>query len=99
LELGVTPESTYDIIEIINFLKDPEWKGVKGEGCHDFILFGGIRTDLGNQGLSALKHFAPHLKTMTLCKYHYPNANFSLPNYKKEEEWKAFLEGLIAGLK
>jgi acetyl-CoA decarbonylase/synthase complex subunit epsilon len=99
LELGINPESTYDIIEIINHLKDPEWKGVKGEGCHDFVLFGGIRTDLGNQGLSTLKHFAPHLKTMTLCKYFYPNANFSLPNYKKEEEWKALLEGLIAGLK
>jgi acetyl-CoA decarbonylase/synthase complex subunit epsilon len=99
LELGVTPESTYDLIEIINSLKDPEWKGVKGEGCHDFVLFGGVRTDLGNQGLSALKHFAPHLKTMTLCKYYYPNATFSLPNYRKNEEWKALLEELIKGLK
>jgi acetyl-CoA decarbonylase/synthase complex subunit epsilon len=98
LELGVTPESAYDLIEIINSLKDPEWKGVKGEGCHDFVLFGGVRTDLGNQGLSALKHFAPHLKTMTLCKYYYPNANFSLPNYRKNEEWKALLEELIKGL-
>ena len=98
LELGITPESAYDLIEIINSLKDPEWKGVKGEGCHDFVLFGGVRTDLGNQGLSALKHFAPHLKTMTLCKYYYPNANFSLPNYRKNEEWKALLEELIKGL-
>jgi len=99
LELGITPESAYDLIEIINSLKDPEWKGVKGEGCHDFVLFGGVRTDLGNQGLSALKHFAPHLKTMTLCKYYYPNANFSLPNYRKNEEWKALLEELVKGLK
>jgi acetyl-CoA decarbonylase/synthase complex subunit epsilon len=99
LELGVTPESTYDVIEIVNALEDAGWKGVKGEGCHDFVLFGGIRTDLGNQALSALKHFAPHLKTATLCKYYYPNANFSLPNYRKNEEWKALLEGLIAGLK
>jgi len=99
LELGITPESTYDVIEIVNHLKDPEWKGVKGEGCHDLVLFGGIRTDLGNQALSTLKHFAPHLKTMTLCKYYYPNASFSLPNYRKDEEWKALLEGLIEGLK
>jgi acetyl-CoA decarbonylase/synthase complex subunit epsilon len=99
LELGITPESTYDLIEIINSLKDPEWKGVKGEGCHDLVLFGGVRTDLGNQGLSTLKHFALHLKTMTLCKYYYPNASFSLPNFRKDEEWKAFLEGLIAELK
>lgn len=99
LELGVVPESTYDLIEVINHLKDPQWKGVKGEGCHDLVLFGGIRTDLGNQGLSTLKHFAPHLKTVTLCKYYYPNANFSLPNFRKDEEWKGLLEGLIAGLR
>jgi acetyl-CoA decarbonylase/synthase complex subunit epsilon len=99
LELGMPPESTYDLIEIINHLKDPEWKGVRGEGCHDLVIFGGVRTDLGNQGLSTLKHFAPHLKTVTLCKYYYPNATFSLPNYRKDEEWKALLEGLIEGLK
>jgi acetyl-CoA decarbonylase/synthase complex subunit epsilon len=99
LELGITPESTYDLIEIINSLKDPQWKGVRGEGCHDVVLFGGVRTDLGNQGLSALKHFAPHLKTMTLCKYYYPHAAFSLPNFRNDEEWKAFLDELIAALK
>jgi acetyl-CoA decarbonylase/synthase complex subunit epsilon len=99
LELGITPESSYDLLEIINSLKDPLWKGVKGEGCHDLVIFGGVRTDLGNQGLSTLKHFAPHLKTMTLCKYYYPNAAFSLPNFRKDEEWKAFLEALIAALK
>jgi acetyl-CoA decarbonylase/synthase complex subunit epsilon len=98
LELGVTPESTYDLIEIINALKNSEWRGVKGEGCHDLVLFGGVRTDLGNQGLSTLKHFAPHLKTMTLCKYYYPHASFSLPNFRKHEEWKALLEELIKGL-
>lgn len=98
LELGVTPESAYDLIEIINSLKDPQWKGVKGEGCHDLVLFGGVRTDLGNQGLSVLKHFAPHLKTMTLCKYYYPNASFSLPNFRKNQDWKALLEELIKGL-
>ena len=63
------------------------------------MLFFGIRTDLAEQTLSVLKHFAPHLKTMTLCKYYYPNANYSLPNFRKDEKWKAFLEGLIADLK
>src|SRR4030042_1528870 len=50
MELGITPESAYDLIEVINSLKDPEWKGVKGAGCHDFVLFGGGGTDPGNQG-------------------------------------------------
>ena len=99
LELGIEPASSYDIIEILNHLKDPEWKGVKKEGNHDLVMFLGIRTDLATQGLSTLKHFAPHLKTMTLCKYYYPHANYSLPNYRKDDKWKEFLENLIANLK
>lgn len=98
-QLGVVPDSTYDIMEILNHLRDPDWKGVRGEGNHDLVIFGGFRTDLGNQGLSSLKHFAPHLKTLTLCKYYFPNATFSLPNIRKDEEWKALLEGLIEELK
>ena len=98
VESGVEPASTYDIIEIINHLKDPEWKGVKGEGNHDLVMFFGIRTDLGEQGLSTLKHFAPHLKTMTLCKYYYPHASYSLPNYRKDEKWKELLETIISEL-
>ena len=99
LELGVEPASSYDIIEILNSLKDPEWKGVKKEGNHDLVMFLGVRTDLGEQGLSTLKHFAPHLKTMTLCKYYYPNASYSLPNFRKDEQWKEFLDNLITNLK
>lgn len=99
LELGVQPSSNYDLIEIINHLKDPGWQGVKKEGNHDLVLFLGIRTDLGEQGLSTLKHFASHLKTMTLCKYYYPNASYSLPNFRKDEQWKEFLDKMIEDLK
>ncbi len=98
-EVGVKPDSVYDIVEIVHALKDPDWKGVRQEGNHDLVIFFGFRTDLGNQGLSVLKHFAPHLKTMTLCKYYYPHADFSLPNIKKDEQWKAFLESLIDHLR
>jgi len=99
VELGVTPDSVYASVEIIHALKDPGWKGVRKEGNHDLVLFFGFRTDLGNQGLSVLKHFAPHLKTMTLCQYYYPHADFPLPNIRQDEQWKAFLEGLIENLK
>ena len=98
-ELGVKPDSVYDTVEIINALKDPDWRGVRKEGNHDLVLFFGIRSDLAEQGLSVLKHFAPHLKTMTLCKFYFPNANYSLPNFKKDEQWKGFLEELIANLR
>jgi acetyl-CoA decarbonylase/synthase complex subunit epsilon len=99
VELGVKPESVYDAVEIVNHLKDPEWQGVRKEGNHDLVIFFGIRTDLGEQSLSTLKHFAPHLKTMTLCKYVFPNADYSLPNFRKDEQWKAFLESLISNLR
>ena len=99
VELGVQPDCVYDAVEIVNALKDPDWQGVKKEGNHDLVIFFGIRSDLGSQGLSTLKHFAPHLKTMTLCKHYFPHANYSLPNFKKDAKWQEFLESLIANLK
>jgi CO dehydrogenase/acetyl-CoA synthase epsilon subunit len=36
---------------------------------------------------------------MTLDKYYFPHANYSLPNFRKDEQWKAFLENLIDELK
>ena len=99
VELGVQPDCVYDTVEIANALKDPDWQGVKKEGNHDLVIFFGIRSDLGNQSLSTLKHFAPHLKTMTLCLHYFPHANYSLPNFKKDAKWQEFLESLIASLK
>ena len=99
VEKEVKPDSEFDAVEIVNHLKDADWKGVKGEGNHDLVLFFGIRTDLGNQALSVLKHFAPHLKTMTLCNYVFPNADYSLPNIRKDEKWKDFMDALITNLK
>ncbi len=99
VELGVQPDCVYDTVEIVNALKDPDWQGVKKEGNHDLVMFFGIRSDLGNQGLSTLKHFAPHLKTMTLCKHYFPHASYSLPNFKNDAKWQEFLESLIANLK
>jgi acetyl-CoA decarbonylase/synthase complex subunit epsilon len=99
VELGVQPDFVYDTVEIVNALKDPEWRGVRKEGNHDLVIFFGIRSDLGNQSLSTLKHFAPHLKTMTLCKHYFPHANYSLPNFKKDAKWQEFLKSLIADLK
>ena len=99
VSMGVKPDSEYDAVEIVNHLKDPKWQGVKKEGSHDLVIFFGFRTDFGNQSLSVLKHFAPHLRTMTLCKYVFPNADYSLPNFRKDEDWQTFLEELISGLK
>jgi len=100
VELGVKPDNVYDSVEIVNHLKDPNWQGVRREGNHDLVIFFGIRSDLEEQCLSVLKHFAfNHLKTMTLDKYYFPHANYSLPNFKKDEQWKTFLENLIDNLR
>ncbi|MBI4776763.1 MAG: CO dehydrogenase/acetyl-CoA synthase complex subunit epsilon [Deltaproteobacteria bacterium] len=93
------PECSYDIMEILNCLKTPSWKGVKGEGNHDLVLFFGIRTDLASAGLSTLKHYAPHLKTMTLCRYYFPHADYSMPNFPKDQKWEEFLDNMLANLK
>jgi len=94
----ITPECSFEVVEIINCLKNPEWLGVKGEGNHDLVLFFGIRTDLANAGLSTLKHYAPALKTLTLCNYYFPHATYSLPNITNEEKWLEFLNNLVANL-
>ena len=99
LEQGIIPECSYDLVEIINSLKNPNWSGVKGEGNHDLVIFFGIRTDLAQQVLSTLKHYAPHLKTATLCKYYYPHASYSLPNFLQDKKWQALLDAIIKDLK
>ena len=99
IERDVFPESNYDLIEILSYLKKENWKGVEGKGNHDLVIFLGFRSDLLEQGLSTLRHFAPHLKTMTLDNYIHPHANYSLPNFLKKEKWKQFLEHLIEVLK
>jgi acetyl-CoA decarbonylase/synthase complex subunit epsilon len=38
VELGVEPECVYDVVEIVNALKDPSWQGVKKEGNHDLVM-------------------------------------------------------------
>jgi len=82
--------TSYGIVEITNLLKDPEWKGIKGEGQHDLVVFVGVIYYIASQGLSTLKHFAPHLKTLTICKFFHSNADASFPNMN-DEEWEIYL--------
>jgi acetyl-CoA decarbonylase/synthase complex subunit epsilon len=61
------------------------------------VLFLGITYQLASQGLSTLKHFAFHLKTIALCKWYHPNADWSFPNMK-DDEWEKKLEEFIKAL-
>ncbi len=69
-------------VEVVDRLKDPEW-GANGKP-HDLIVFLGIHYWLASQSLSTLKHFARHLKTITLCNMNHPNASWSFPNLDPE---------------
>lgn len=91
-EAGIESKS-YGVVEIVNLLKDPDWKGINGEGQHDLVIFIGVIYYMGSQGLSTLKHFAPHLKTLTICKFFHSNADASFPNMK-DEEWHKYLKRL-----
>lgn len=83
----------YGLVEIVNLLKDSNWDGMSGEGQHDLAVFIGVNYYMGSQGLSTLKHFAPHLKTLTLCRFFHSNADASFPNLK-ETKWIEYLEKL-----
>ncbi|MEN4017986.1 MAG: CO dehydrogenase/acetyl-CoA synthase complex subunit epsilon [Methanobacterium sp.] len=88
------PDYTTGAVEIINNLKNPDWKGFDGKGNYDLVLFIGVPYYLGSQGLSTLKNFAPHIKTLTLCRFMHPNADMSYPNIPYEE-WLDWLSKLI----
>lgn len=94
LEFGKKPDSVYDIIEIINFLKMKDWQGVRGWGQHDLVLVTGIRADLAAAGLSTLKHYAPHLRTLAICNAGHPHADYTAPVFKKVEKFQKYLEDL-----
>jgi len=85
------------VVELINNLKNPEWKGFDGKGNYDLVCFIGVPYYIGSQGLSTLKNFAPHIKTLTLCRFMHPNADMSYPNMSYEE-WLDWLTKLIDNL-
>jgi len=95
---GVREASTMSVLDIANRLKDLEWKGLDGRGQYDLALFMGIHYNLEWVALSGLKHYAPHLKTMSLDRYHQPHATWSFPNMTPED-WEHQLKTIVAQLK
>ncbi|MCX8204637.1 MAG: CO dehydrogenase/acetyl-CoA synthase complex subunit epsilon [Candidatus Nezhaarchaeota archaeon] len=92
------PAVYMSLVDIVNRLQDPKFTvDPSRPPPHDLAMFLGIRYEFASQGLATLKHFAPHLKTMTLCKWYHPNADWSFPNVG-DEEWKKLLEDLIQSL-
>jgi len=85
------------VVEITHKLTDQAWLGLDGKGPYDLVIFLGVPYYLQSQMLSTLKHFAPHLKTISLDRYYQPNADWSFSNIS-EDDWHEAIKAIINGL-
>ncbi len=92
--------ASMNLLDLVNHLKDPEWKGLDGQGQYDLFVTGGHLVYLVSQAFSALKNFASksQLSTASLDFYYHPNARFSLPNLDNPEEWAKYLATVLASV-
>ncbi|PCN50420.1 hypothetical protein B6U99_04460 [Candidatus Geothermarchaeota archaeon ex4572_27] len=88
------------LMEVIDRLRDPEWKGHDGEGRYDLAVFIGFPYYFEWVALNGLKHFAPDrgFRTLTLDPHYQPNSTFSLVNMPLEK-WVEFIKEVIGILK
>jgi len=86
------------IEDLVNHLKEKEWKGFDDKGNYDSILFVGGVYYFQSQMLSTLKHFAPHLKTFSMDRFYHPNAEFSFENMS-EVRWVQEFKGMVEMIK
>lgn len=96
-ENGLKSSAAMGIVEITDRLRDPSWS-LDGKGSHDLVVFAGITYSLQSQMLSTLKHFAVHIKTISLDRYYSPNADYSFPNLD-EKSWADDLNQLMKTVK
>ncbi len=94
LKRGYVTAGLMPAMDIGNRLTDPDWKGLDGDGNYDLAIFVGLPYYMEWTILSGLKHFAPHLKTMTLDCVYQPNASWSFPN-STIKDWAANFKGII----
>jgi anaerobic carbon-monoxide dehydrogenase, CODH/ACS complex subunit epsilon len=97
LQRGFAPAALMPAVDIGNRLTDPGWKGLDGKDPYDLAIFVGLPYYMEWTILSGLKHFAPHLKTMTLDCVYQPNASWSFPN-STIKDWVVNLKGIVDGL-
>lgn len=85
------------LINVTQRLRDPAWINLDGKGDkYDLIIFGGFLIYYVSQMLSTIRNYTKY-RTISLDRYHHPNARFSLPNLEKEE-WIEYLEEVKANL-
>jgi len=88
---GFQPTSWMPVVDVGNRLVDPNWKGLKDEGQHDLVLITGVPYYMEWLVLSALKHFAPQLKSISLDRFYQPHATWSFLNISVKD-WQKSLK-------
>ena len=83
--------------DLTNRLNDKQWKGFDGKGGYDYVLMIGGVYYFESQMLATLKHFAPHVRTVSLDRFYQPNATFSFSNMDLGK-WKEGLDAMIEEL-
>jgi len=91
-EAGIMPA-----VDIGQRLCDPTWKGLDGKEPYDLAIFAGLPYYMEWTILSGLKHFAPHIKTMTLDNTYQPHAHWSFANISVKD-WLENLKAIIENL-
>jgi len=94
IKRGFQPATWMSAMDIGNRLKDPEWKGIDGQGPYDLALFMGLPYYMEFVILSALKHFSTNLKTISLDRFYNPHATWSFPNLSVKD-WNESFEIII----
>jgi len=94
LKRNFKPTSFMPAVDIGNRLADSEWTGFDGKGSYDLALFVGLPYYMEWTILNGLKHFASHLKTVTLDNVYQPNASWSFPNISMKD-WAENLKVII----
>jgi acetyl-CoA decarbonylase/synthase complex subunit epsilon len=96
-ERGFEPFMVMPAVSIGARLTDPDWQGCDDAGPYDLALFAGLPYQMTWTILSGLKHFAPHLRTMSLDNVYQPNASWSFPNLSIKD-WITNLGTIVRNL-
>jgi len=91
---GFQPAGAMPAVDIGNRLKDPEWKGLDGEGPYDLAMFMGLPYYMEFVILAGLKHFSTNLKTISLDRFYNPHASWSFPNLSVKD-WNESYEIIL----
>lgn len=97
LERGFQPSAWMPAVDIANRLKDPSWNGLDGKGTYDLLLIVGLPYYMEWLILSGLKHFAPHVTSISLDRFYQPHATWSFPNTPLER-WEENLMVIVNNL-